>query len=61
MKIMAYNITSTTVAVICILAYRILLWAVRTLWHCFRAVFHLTFWVAAVILSVMLYLARTIL
>ena len=58
---MAYNSTSTIAAVICILAYRILLWAVRTLWQCFRAVLHLTFWVAAVILSVMLFLARIIL
>ena len=55
------NSTMTTTAVICILAYRILQWTLRILWHCFRAVLHLTFWVAAVILSVMLFLARIIL
>ncbi len=42
---MAYNIiTTATLAVICYLAYRSILWAVRILWHCFRAVFNLVLW-----------------
>ena len=51
----------TTTAVICFVTYRILQWTLRILWHCFRALLHLTFWVAAVILSVMLFLTRIIL
>ena len=35
---MAYNITTATLAVIGYLTLRSILWAVRILWYCFKAV-----------------------
>ena len=41
---MAYNSTMTTAAVIAVIAYRIILWAVRILWYCFKAVVNIILW-----------------
>ena len=58
---MAYNITTATLAVICYLAYRFLLWAVRTMWYCFRAVLSLVLWLLSAAFWTMLNLTRFIL
>ena len=55
------NIATATLAVICYLAYRSILWAVRILWHCFRAVFNLILWLIRAAFWTMLYLTRIIL
>ena len=58
---MAYNSTMTTAAVIAVIAYRIILWAVRILWYCFRAVVYLVLWLIRAAFWTMLYLTRIIL
>lgn len=58
---MTYNSTLTTVAVIAVIAYRTTLWAVRILWHCFRAVVNLVLWLLSAAFWTMLYLTRIIL
>ena len=58
---MAYNSTLTTAAVIAVIAYRIILWAVRILWYCFRAVVYLVLWLIRAAFWTMLYLTRIIL
>ena len=58
---MAYNITLTTTAVICFVSYRILLWAVRIMWYCFKAVLNLVLWLIRAAFWTMLYLTRIIL
>jgi len=58
---MAYNSTTTTLAVISILAFRFILWAVRILWFCFRAVVNLVLWLVRAAFWTMLYLTRIIL
>ena len=60
LKIMAYNITLATTAVICYVSYRILLWAVRILWYCFKAVLNLVLWLMRAAFWTMLYLTRII-
>ena len=51
----------TTAAVIAVIAYRIILWAVRILWYCFKAVVNLVLWLLRVVFWTMLYLTRIIL
>lgn len=58
---MTYNSTLTTAAVIAVIAYRTILWAVRILWHCFRAVVNLVLWLLSAAFWTMLYLTRIIL
>ena len=58
---MTYNSTMTTAAVIAVIAYRIILWAVRILWYCFKAVVNLVLWLLRVVFWTMLYLTRIIL
>ncbi|MBQ3768534.1 MAG: hypothetical protein II866_06000 [Prevotella sp.] len=58
---MANNSTLTTAAVIAVIAYRIILWAVRILWYCFRAVVNLVLWLVRAAFWTMLYLTRIIL
>ena len=58
---MAYNSTLTTAAVIAVIAYRIILWAVRILWYCFRAVVKLVLWLLRAAFWTMLFLTRIIL
>ena len=58
---MAYNITTATLAVIGYLTLRSILWAVRILWHCFRAVVNLVLWLLSAAFWTMLYLTRIIL
>jgi hypothetical protein len=58
---MAYNITLATTAVIYYVSYRILLWAVRILWYCFKAVLNLVLWLIRAAFWTMLYLTRIIL
>ena len=58
---MAYNSTMTTAAVIAVIAYRIILWAVRILWHCFRAVVNLVLWLIAAAFRTVSFLAHIIL
>ena len=57
---MTYNST-TTAAVIAVIAYRIILWAVRILWYCFKAVVNLVLWFLRAVFWTMLFLTRTIL
>ena len=58
---MAYNIATATLAVIGYLTLRSILWAVRILWYCFRAVLNLVLWLCAAVFWTMLYLTRIIL
>ena len=58
---MAYNITTATTAVICFVTYRFILWAVRILWYCFRAVFNLVLWLIGAAFWTIVNLARIIL
>ena len=58
---MAYNITLTTTAVISVIAYRIILWAVRILWYCFKAVVNIILWLLRALFWTMLFLTRIIL
>lgn|GEM_PF-3427999 len=59
---MAYNnITTATLAVICYLAYRSILWAVRILWYCFKTALNLVLWLMRATFWTMLYLTRIIL
>ena len=58
---MTYNSTMTTAAVIAVIAYRIILWAVRILWHCFKAVVNLVLWLIVAAFWTVLFLARIIL
>ena len=58
---MTYNITTATLAVIGYLTLRSILWAVRILWYCFRAVFNLFLWLLSLAFWTMLYLTRIIL
>ena len=58
---MAYNSTMTTAAVIAVIAYRIILWAVRILWFCFKAVVNITLWFLRALFWTMLFLTRIIL
>ena len=58
---MTYNSTTTTAAVIAVIAYRIILWAVRILWYCFRAVVNIILWLLKAVFWTMLYLTRIIL
>ena len=51
----------TTAAVIAVIAYRIILWAVRILWHCFKAVVNLVLWLIVAAFWTVLFLARIIL
>ena len=67
------NIATATLAVICYLAYRSILWAVSgtrpieavqsstLLWHCFRVVFNLVLWLLSVAFWTIVNLARIIL
>ncbi|MBR1505629.1 MAG: hypothetical protein IJ614_05930 [Prevotella sp.] len=55
------NITTATTAVICFVTYRFILWAVRILWHCFRAVSNLVLWLFSVAFWTIVNLARIIL
>ena len=57
---MTYNST-TTAAVIAVIAYRIILWAVRILWYCFKAVVNLVLWFLRAVFWTMLFLTRIIL
>lgn len=58
---MAYNSTMTTVAVIVVIAYRIILWAVRILWYCFKTVVNIILWFLRALFWTMLFLTRIIL
>ena len=58
---MAYNSTTTTLAVISILAFRFILWAVRILWYCFKAVVNIILWFLRTLFWTMLFLTRIIL
>ena len=58
---MTYNSTTATAAVIAVIAYRIILWAVRILWYCFRAVVNLALWLLRAAFWTMLFLTRIIL
>ena len=70
---MAYNSTLTTAAVIAVIAYRIILWAVpgtrpieavqsaTLLWYCFKAVVKLVLWLLRALFWTMLFLTRIIL
>ena len=57
---MAYNST-TTLAVMGYFLFRFILWAVRILWHCFRAVANLVLWLIVAAFWTVLFLARIIL
>ena len=57
---MAYNST-TTLAVMGYFLFRTILWAVRILWHCFRAVANLVLWLVVAVFWTVLFLARIIL
>ena len=57
---MAYNST-TTLAVMGYFLFRTILWAVRILWHCFRAVVNLVLWLIAVAFRTVSFLAHIIL
>ena len=58
---MTYNSTTATAAVIAVIAYRIILWAVRILWYCFKAVVNLVLWLLRAVFWTMLFLTRIIL
>ena len=58
---MTYNSTPETAAVIAVIAYRIILWAVRILWYCFKAVVNIILWLLRAAFWTMLYLTRIIL
>ena len=58
---MAYNITTATLAVISYLTLRSILWAVRILWYCFRAVVNIILWLIRAVFWTMLFLTRIIL
>ena len=58
---MTYNSTMTTAAVIGYLTLRSILWAVRILWYCFRAVVNLVLWLIRAAFWTMLFLTRIIL
>ena len=51
----------TTAAVIAVIAYRIILWAVRILWYCFKAVVNIILWLLRAAFWTMLFLTRIIL
>ena len=57
---MAYSST-TTLAVIGYFLFRFILWAVRILWHCFRAVVNLVLWLIAAAFRTVSFLAHIIL
>lgn len=57
---MAYSST-TTLAVMGYSLLRIILWAVRILWHCFKAVANLVLWLIVAAFWTVLFLARIIL
>ena len=58
---MTYNSTMKTAAVIAVIAYRIILWAVRILWFCFKAVVNIILWLLRALFWTMLFLTRIIL
>ena len=58
---MTYNSTTATAAVIVVIAYRIILWAVRILWYCFKAVVNIILWFLRALFWTMLFLTRIIL
>lgn len=58
---MAYNSTTATLAVMGYFLFRTILWAVRILWHCFRAVVNLVLWLVVAVFWTVLFLARIIL
>ena len=58
---MTYNSIMTTAAVIAVIAYRIILWAVRILWYCFKAVVNIILWLLRAVFWTMLFLTRIIL
>ena len=58
---MTYNSTTATAAVIAVIAYRIILWAVRILWYCFKAVVNIILWLLRAVFWTMLFLTRIIL
>ena len=58
---MAYNITTATLAVIGYLTLRLILWAVRILWYCFKAVVNIVLWLLRAVFWTMLFLTRIIL
>jgi hypothetical protein len=57
---MTYSST-TTLAVMGYSLLRIILWAVRILWHCFKAVVNLVLWLIVAVFGIVLFLARIIL
>ena len=57
---MAYNST-TTLAVMGYFLFRTILWAVRILWYCFKAVVNLVLWLIVAAFWTVLFLARIIL
>ena len=54
---MAYSST-TTLAVMGYSLFRIILWAVRILWHCFKAVVNLVLWLIVAVFGIVLFLTR---
>ena len=58
---MAYNSTTATLAVMGYFLFRTILWAVRILWHCFRAVVNLVLWLIAAAFRTVSFLAHIIL
>ena len=58
---MAYNITTATLAVIGYLTLRSILWAIRILWYCFKAVVNIVLWLLRAVFWTMLFLTRIIL
>lgn len=58
---MAYNSTTATLAFMGYFLFRTILWAVRILWHCFKAVVNLVLWLIVAAFWTMLFLARIIL
>ena len=57
---MAYNST-TTLAAMGNFLFRTILWALRILWHCFKAVMNLVLWLIVAAFWTVLFLARIIL
>lgn len=58
---MAYNNTTATLAVMGYFLFRTILWAVRILWHCFKAVVNLVLCLIVAAFWTVLFLARIIL
>ncbi|MBQ9650040.1 MAG: hypothetical protein IJV25_06410 [Prevotella sp.] len=55
------NSTLTTTAVICFITYRILLWAARIMWFCFRVAINLAIWLISTTFWTVVFLTRIIL